>query len=65
MHLAGIEQSKVNSATVSNVAATHSHCRMHSKEESKETQDELVNIIYMAEATQRLALHNNDKASRA
>lgn len=29
------------------------------------TQDELVNIIYMAEATQRLALHNNDKASRA
>lgn len=29
------------------------------------TQDELVNIIYMAEATQRLALHNNDKALRA
>lgn len=29
------------------------------------TQDELVNIIYMAEATQWLALHNNDKASRA
>lgn len=29
------------------------------------TQDELVNIIYMAEATQRPALHNNDKALRA
>lgn len=29
------------------------------------TQDELVNIIYIAEATQRPALHNNDKASRA
>lgn len=29
------------------------------------TQDELVNIIYMAEATQKLDLHNNDKASRA
>lgn len=28
-------------------------------------QDELVNIIYMAEPTQKLALHNNDKASRA
>lgn len=50
---------------VSNVAATHSHCRMNSKEESKEIQDELVNIIYMAEAKQRLALNNNDKESRA
>lgn len=26
------------------------------------TQDELMNIIYMAEAIQKLALHNNDTA---